>query len=299
MFTLISTPKPFVESHIIQQQIQALESWLLIRPRPQIIYIGEEEGTEKVCRQYGIELIPEVERSPSGVPLLNDLLRRGEQAARYDVIAYVNADILIAPTLPRAIEIVQKRWKRFLLISTPHLADLNDLQIQEGFEHEALKRIKTPPATFGTDLFAFTKGVYKAIPPLAVGRFYWDNWLMCDPGLHRIPVIDATDFALTFHPMEETSTHYAEYIKGRSPSNKFDEFMQRIKEDIHRNFSYMDNAHLLGRSSVPYYMDKEGKILSRGLGAFYRFWLQLQWQSWIYRTAPLRRRLGLYRWWRY
>ncbi|MCS6789613.1 MAG: hypothetical protein NZ580_01325, partial [Bacteroidia bacterium] len=297
-----STPKPFTDPNITQQQILALESWLFMRPRPQIIYIGEEEGVEEVCRQYGVEFIPDVARRPSGLPLISDIFKRGEQAARYDIIAYVNADIVISPILPRAIQIVQKRWKRFLLVSSPYLADLSNLRIQEGFEQEALKRVKRLPTSRGADLFVFPKGLYRAIPPLAVGRFFWDNWLMCELGLRLIPVIDATGFVLTFHPIEETSTHYMDYLKEKNPA-KVDEvygkFMSLFQADVHRNFSYMDNGHLLGRSAVPYYIDKDGKILSRGWGALYRFWLQLQWQSWIYRTAPLRRKLGLYRWWRY
>ncbi|MEN2993048.1 MAG: hypothetical protein ABDH91_05800 [Bacteroidia bacterium] len=259
-------------------------------------------GVERVCREYGIELIPEVERSPTGIPLLNSILRQGEQAARYNILVYVNADIVIAPTLPEAIQIVQKRWKRFLLISTPYLADLGNLRIQEGFEQEALKGVKRPPALRGADLFVFSKGVYKVVPSLAVGRFFWDNWLICDPGLRGIPVVDASEFALTFHPVEETSSHYLDYLKEKAP-NEFEQacqrVIQRLKEDMDRNFSYMDNGHLLGRSAVPYYINKEGKILSRGWGSRYRFWLQLQFQSWIYRTASLRRKLGLYRWWRY
>ncbi|MCS7162222.1 MAG: hypothetical protein NZ958_02675 [Bacteroidia bacterium] len=300
MFTLISTPKPFREPHIISQQLQALESWLLLRPRPQIIYIGKEEGAEDICRQYGIELIPEVARSLTNAPLLNDLLRRGEQVARYSILAYVNADIVIAPILTQAIQIVQRRWKRFVIIAAPYLADLTGLQIREGFEQEALNRVKKLPTVAGADLFVFPKGVYEAVPPLAVGRLSWDNWLMCDPLLRRIPVIDATEFVPTFHPMEEYSTHYAEYLSETTQSGEgWQRIRQKFKEDTERNLSYTDNAHRIGRSAMPYYMNREGEILARGWGAFYRSWLKLEWESWLHRTASLRRKLGLYRWWRY
>ncbi len=44
MFTLFSTPKPF-RGEFARIQRNAMRSWVALRPRPEILIFGDEEGT--------------------------------------------------------------------------------------------------------------------------------------------------------------------------------------------------------------------------------------------------------------
>src|SRR4051812_49821153 len=70
--TLFSLPKPF--SGIFDTiQRNAIESWLALEPRPEIILFGSEPGTAEVAQQYGLRHEAAVARNELGTPLVNDL----------------------------------------------------------------------------------------------------------------------------------------------------------------------------------------------------------------------------------
>ncbi|HMK23991.1 MAG TPA: hypothetical protein VK466_16775, partial [Terriglobales bacterium] len=49
------------------------------------------------------------------------------------------------------------------------------------------------------DYFAFSRGLYPAMPPLAIGRFWWDNWLLWKARAVGATVIDASRAVLAVH----------------------------------------------------------------------------------------------------
>jgi len=49
------------------------------------------------------------------------------------------------------------------------------------------------------DYFLFNKDLLPALPPFAVGRLTWDNWLLYEAKRREIPLIDASRVVLAIH----------------------------------------------------------------------------------------------------
>ena len=49
------------------------------------------------------------------------------------------------------------------------------------------------------DLFMFPRGQYEHMPPFAIGRTSYDNWILWNTVASDIPLIDATDFVTLIH----------------------------------------------------------------------------------------------------
>ena len=55
------------------------------------------------------------------------------------------------------------------------------------------------------DYFAFSRGLYPEMPPLAIGRFWWDNWLLWKARSLQAKVVDATKAVLIVHQNHDYS----------------------------------------------------------------------------------------------
>ena len=65
MITLFTCPKPF-RGHIGIIQRNAIKSWTLLKPKPEIILIGDEEGILEVCKELDLIHIPTIEKNEFG-----------------------------------------------------------------------------------------------------------------------------------------------------------------------------------------------------------------------------------------
>ena len=97
MITIFSAMRPFVGS-IGRVQLSAIRSWLSLEPECQVVLVDDEEGTTpQAVADLDVEVIKDVKRSRLGAPLLDDLLRVGADAARFDLLAFNTADVLLPP----------------------------------------------------------------------------------------------------------------------------------------------------------------------------------------------------------
>src|SRR5580704_17567160 len=94
VLTIFAIPKPF-RGHIDVIQRNAIASWTRLEPRPEVLLLGDEEGTAAAARDLGVAHLPGGARNEFGTPLLDDFFARGERSAAAPVIAYVNADIML------------------------------------------------------------------------------------------------------------------------------------------------------------------------------------------------------------
>ena len=51
----------------------------------------------------------------------------------------------------------------------------------------------------GTDYFVFSRGLWQGVPPFALGRTVWDNWLIYRARSLGAPVVDATSCIMAVH----------------------------------------------------------------------------------------------------
>ncbi|MBP7051073.1 MAG: tetratricopeptide repeat protein [Phycisphaerae bacterium] len=201
--TLFAMPKAFA-GHTATIQKNAIRSWARLDPRPEILLFGDEPGTREMAEEVGARHIREVGRSEFGTPLVNELFQAAQDHACHDVLAYVNADIILSEDFVQGAQRVQMRLASFLLVGRRwDLPVLDAIDFGEPSWHDSLMRLLREQAMLhaecGLDYFVFRKGLWPQIPPFAIGRTAWDNWLVMDPNRRGVPVVDGTEFITAVH----------------------------------------------------------------------------------------------------
>lgn len=217
MFTLFSIPKAFIgHSAIIQRN--ALQSWLKLEPRCEIILYGDDAGVADAAAEFHVQHIPDVERNAYGTPLLSSAFRLVQQRASHPLVCYVNADIILLKDLRQAISLVS--FQQFLMVGQRWNVDISapmDFQ-HPDWEQNLRRRLSQdaqlqPP--FGSDYFIFAKDINWDFPEFAVGRPGWDNWIIYRARSLRLPVIDATLACTVIHQNHD----YAHIKGGMTPTS--------------------------------------------------------------------------------
>jgi len=203
MLTIFSTCKPF-QGHSAIIQRNAITSWTLLRPRPEVILFGDEPGTSEICRALNIRHIPTVQTSEFGTPLLSDIFDKAQEIAAGDVLCYVNSDIILTQPFMRAVECIRQWRDRWLMIGMRvRLRITEPLNFEDPDWERRLvvvaKKFGQKVWYTGSDYFVFPRGLFGKIPPFAIGRTAWDNWLVLDAWRRGIPVVDATPIVLAIH----------------------------------------------------------------------------------------------------
>ena len=79
MITIYTTLRSFEDERIKEIQTNAIESWLQLKPQPEIIVLGNDKGVEGVCRKHRLIHVPHIKISRAGVPHIDDLIKNGEK----------------------------------------------------------------------------------------------------------------------------------------------------------------------------------------------------------------------------
>lgn len=199
--SIFALPKAF-SGHFGVIQMNAIRSWTLLEPKPEIILLGDDSGTAEVCAEYGLRHEPSIEANEFGTPLMSSLFERGQRLATHDLVCYVNCDIVLGGYFTRAIERIS--FRRFLMVGrrwdvdVPAPLDFDDPSWEERLKEHAHANgvLDIRPAI---DYFVFPRGQWEQLPPFAVGRTTWDNYLIHDARKRRIAVVDATPSVLAVH----------------------------------------------------------------------------------------------------
>ena len=98
---------------------------------------------------------------------------------------------------------VAEHQRRFLVVGERQDLDVAEkLPFDESWEAELrakLAREGTPHGPTGIDYFAFPRGLWGELPPFAIGRTTWDNWLLYRARARRAVLIDASRMITAIH----------------------------------------------------------------------------------------------------
>ncbi|PYX42940.1 MAG: hypothetical protein DMG81_00670 [Acidobacteria bacterium] len=206
--TLFATPKKF-EGHIGVIQRNAIQSWTLMTPTPEIILFGDEPGTSEIAAEFGLRHVPRVKCNRWGTPLISDLFEQAEKLGRGTIVSYVNSDIILFDDFAQALVRVSAWSDHFLMVGRR-----TDLDIKQAldFRNDWAAQLRGGALREGNlqiarsiDYFAFSRGLYASIPALAIGRFWWDNWLLWKARSLGASVVDATGAVLVVHQNHDYS----------------------------------------------------------------------------------------------
>lgn len=201
VITLFATPKPF-EGHINIIQRNAIQSWSLLDPRPEILLFGNDYGTADIAREFALHHIPEVAVNEYGTPLMSDMFAQSAAIAKNQLLCYINADIILMENFAKAVQELQKR-ETFLVVGKRWDMDVVEpIRFEPGWEEQLLRDVRGRgelASHFHMDYFLFPKNTPFQMPPFAVGRPCWDNWTVYRMRSLGIPVIDATEKITIVH----------------------------------------------------------------------------------------------------
>ncbi len=248
--TVATSPKPFTDPLIRLIQTNALRNWTALGL--EVLVFGDEEGVAEAAKSLGIRHLPHVARNAWGTPLLSDILRQARVQGQGDWVMLANADILFTPCLWRAVEALEqhraapcivtgRRWD--VDVQSPLTFD------EAGWPQRLWERVARQGRLNlqGMDYFLFPRDLPLDMPPLAIGRAGWDNWMIYHGRQQGWKVIDATPDILVVH-----QNHHYRHLPGGQPHYKLDETRENVRlaggED--KMYTLWEATHLLKEGRV-------------------------------------------------
>lgn len=217
MLTIFSTPRPF-HGHFDIIQRNAIESWLQLNPRPQIILVDDEEGTtKKIAAEYGLECISGISQNKYGTLFLDEVFSRSIGKATGRVLAHVNTDIILFQDFIDRISDIKDSL--FYLCGRRFNLDVKsrvDFSKQESSSEvrRAAEQKNDLHAPTGMDYWVFPKVMALPMPRFLVGRPAVDNWFIQQARKNGIRTIDGTSSILIIHQNHD---------RGRNSSDQYQE----------------------------------------------------------------------------
>lgn len=252
--TIFAMPKAFIGHNGLIQR-NAIRSWTRLQPKPEIILFGDEPGIREMAEEVEARHIPDVGRNEFGTPLVSELFRVAQGHAAHSIVAYVNADMILLQDFVEGVQKVRAGLPEFLLIGQRwDLTVLEEIDFDDPrWESTLLRQMQEHSllhAECGLDYFVFRKGMYREIPPFAIGRTAWDNWLVMAPNKAGVPVVDGTEFITAIHQDHD----YGHVTGGRQ------EAWTGI--EAARNRAFLGVTDDSGRTSgAPWALRKDGTLM--------------------------------------
>lgn len=263
--TIFTVPKAF-KGHIGLIQQNAIKSWTKLRPCPQIILFGKEEGIHEFSNQIGVIHVPDIQCNEYGTPLLDGVFRQAQELAKGSILSYVNSDIILLNNFMAAVQQLQISFSQpFVMIG--QRTDMNitkplnfDLPTWDNeLSHLALKWGRLASVVC-MDYFVFPKPLYAEIPPFAVGRGHWDHWITYYAHQLKIPIVDATNVVTAIHQNHS----YNHLLGGRGEA-----YIRG--EEARQNANLAGNVHMVNGYVATLKLTTLGLKKRNSLSAFFSF----------------------------
>ena len=203
MLTIFGLPRPF-RGHIGIIQRNAVTSWTRLRPQPEVILFGDEEGTGAVAQELQVRHIPSIRRNEFGTPFLDDLFSNARKEATQNILCYANADMLFMTDFMIAVRQVATWRDRFLVVGRRINLELNELQdfdlpSWEVRLRELLLKGGVLAGPGSIDYFVYPRTLELDMPPFAVGRPWWDRWFLWKVRSLGVAIVDASNVVTAVH----------------------------------------------------------------------------------------------------
>jgi hypothetical protein len=266
MITFFTIPKPFIGlSDTIQRN--AILSWKTLPEDCEILIFGDDPSVLQFAQNHGIKCISDYGSNDYGTPLLNGIWSSAKQNAQNDLICYINSDIILFPDFVEQTSAVKldsfflagRRWD----VEIAELIDFNSDWV--AFCKSLVEETGVLHKETGVDYFMFPKRYMPNMPAFAIGRGWWDNWIIYDFKRRKIPVIDGTEI-MTIHQNHDYS-HVKSTTSGTSAKG-----LERTQNGLLANLQYWnlmfisDASHLLINGKV-----KHRSLFVRRKRLYFRF----------------------------
>jgi hypothetical protein len=266
--TIFTAPKPFTNPHINIIQRNAIRSWVEMGSQVDVSLIGEEPGIAEAATDLGARHLTDVATNDLGTPLVSSIFELARRSSSSPILAYVNADILLLPNFLEVALQLGGLSERFLAVGRRWDLDMRQpLVFSPGWETYIKEQVQANgrlhPAS-GSDYFIFPRHCFTDIPPFAIGRAGWDNWMIYAARRQRWPVVDTTSSLMVIH-----QEHDYGHLPGGQPHYRLPETAVNVRLAGGRRalFSLQDtDFHLISGRLHP--IPKRGQKLLRELETY-------------------------------
>lgn len=208
--TIFTSPKAFRGIFDVIQH-NAIQSWTLLQPRPEIILVGDDSGVAGAARRHGCIHVQGLARNEYGTPLISSIFSLAQEAASNDILCYINSDIILLsdfiPAISAALEWMKE--ERYLFVGRKTTVDISEpIDFADNDWTGALRERAAASGrqgTYDSDFFVFRKGMLRDVPPFAIGRCYWTQWFMYDTRRKNIAMVDMTNVILSVESRHDYS----------------------------------------------------------------------------------------------
>ena len=208
LITLFSAPKPFSDPHIATIQRNAVRSWTELAD-VEVLLLGEEAGLAEAAHELGVKHLPQVARNANGTPLISSMFELARANSDTPLLCIVNTDILLTPNIVVAARQVLEQKAKFVLLSQRWDLDVTGPVDFSGDWAQRLWAIVNLEGQLhrpaGSDYFLFPRVCFTDVPPFAIGRAGWDNWMISKARSERWPVVDCTPSVMVVHQNHDYS----------------------------------------------------------------------------------------------
>ncbi len=201
MLTFFTVCRAFAGQVGIAQD-NAIASWSRL-PGSEVILFGDDPGVAEAALRHGARHVAHVRRNAYGTPLLAEVFSRANTEATKPLMCFVNADIILFDDLVAATKIVCSHHSKFMIVSSRFNCEIKRVsEFAPLGSHKLRARVLSDARMYpgaGSDIFIYPRGLFDAVPPFAIGRGYWDNWLMYQARRQGACLIDATEYVVAAH----------------------------------------------------------------------------------------------------
>lgn len=261
-------------------QRNAIQSWLALRPRPQIILIGDDAGVTEVAREFSVMHVRDVEKNAFGMPMRSSMCRIAHAAADHDLLCVINSDIIVLDHFRDALSGIP--LERFVAAGRRHDLDV-DKPINtesERWRSEMRERMRNEgtlrsPSTL--DYVIYSRSITPPVlPPFPMNSFGWDPWFLYAHRRRGIPIVNVSQMIDIVHQNHQLGEDARRRLKawGKDPQAMAE---LRAAGGFSSMMTLREADYVLTREGLQ--RPPRNRILSR-----------------LVTTFPYRKALGLKRW---
>lgn len=203
MIAIFTSPRPFT-GEFDKIQRNAILSWKKLTNVKIFVFDDESKTSKKICDEYEVEYVPDVQKNKNGTPLMGDCLENIRYRSGASIVAHVSTDMILTENFIETIGKVHKIFnnsKYYMIgqrINIDDKLNLDEMQLDTIAIANLKKKGKLHPPT-AMDYFVFPEQFKIKMPPFAIGRPGWDSWLIAHCKKNSIPIVDATNAISAFH----------------------------------------------------------------------------------------------------
>jgi len=197
--TLFTIPQAF-ENQYDLIQYQAIKSWTLLNPKPDIFLLGNAPGVASTTNELGLYHIPNIAQHNS----ISDIAKWLDRIINNTILVYINPSVILTEDFTQTIQEVYDNQDHFLLtgqsrtIQTTDAIDFNDTQWQHQLRTMADKQAM-PQGQLQNIYWVFTKQLLKQLCVLAPNvESSWEKQLLYAALRKYYPIIDGSPMITPF-----------------------------------------------------------------------------------------------------